>query len=254
MGLVTYGQCSWSKRLGNDYPALLAHVKKNGDVVSSRLGEAREILNMRLQLWEPAYCLVGRDHASRAFIDEEIIQLLAGSYDYTRLYAIVPKAAELITAATAYGPRTWKQLRVVSHELEIPDTRRAVVYVGDRNDLLMKDDPSTAAEMPCTMTWQFNLRDGKLHMAVAMRSWDLVWGLTSDVPSFVAVQMMLADHLDVRLGSYTHTAGSAHVYAYHYDVEAWPTNEKLEIPWLKGSVAKTQEYANGIMTGVGGET
>ena len=53
---------------------------------------------------------------------------------------------------------------------------------------------------------------GLLHMIVNMRSWDLVWGLSYDVPSFVSVQMMLAAVLKCGVGAYLHNAGSAHVY------------------------------------------
>ncbi|HEY6018822.1 MAG TPA: thymidylate synthase, partial [Candidatus Paceibacterota bacterium] len=117
-------------------------------------------------------------------------------------------------------------------------------------DLLhVGDTAATAGEMPCTMTWQFHLRDDILSMSVNMRSWDLVWGLSYDVPSFVAVQMMLAQHLNAKLGMYVHDAGSAHVYEQHYDIELEPNvHAKLDLDWiLRDDVYNTQNQARKLM-------
>jgi thymidylate synthase len=97
--------------------------------------------------------------------------------------------------------------------------------------------------MPCTALWQFHLRDELLSMTAVMRSWDLVWGLSFDVPSFVAVQLALADHLGVGIGRYVHVAGSAHVYDRHYDVETWPRDDVLTLDYLGGSVQQTRANA-----------
>ena len=160
------------------------------------------------------------------FAYEEIRQLVGGFYDGKALAAITPKAAELITPATAYGPRVEAQLIEVENELrKNPQSRRAVVYVGRDTDLLSQRIPvlaaKTANEMPCTCVWQFQIRDRHLYMSVFMRSWDLVWGLSYDVPSFTAVQRILAQVLGIEPGNYTHNAGSAHVYDRHWDIEVW---------------------------------
>ena len=42
-------------------------------------------------------------------------------------------------------------------------------------------------------------------------SWDAVWGLSYDVPCFVAVQMAVAKALGVAVGRYRHHAGSFHL-------------------------------------------
>lgn len=219
-------------RLSDSYGALLGHVQGLGHVVKSRLGDTKEILNFRLEIEEPQWCVTGRAGFSKKFMYEEIYQILAGVHDNDRLRAITPLAADLITPATAYGPRTFEQVRWCAQELSFnPSSRRAVVYVGRSDDLMKVDEEGRAGEMPCTETWQFSYRHEKLHMTVNMRSWDLVWGLGYDVPSFVAVQMALASHMgaSVQLGSYVHNAGSAHIYDKHWGIKTWNVNEPLDL-------------------------
>jgi thymidylate synthase len=115
--------------------------------------------------------------------------------------------------------------------------------------------------MPCTAIWQFILRGEsydlhvpqleepikevrpKLHMLVYMRSWDLVWGLSYDVPCFVANQMALAKSLGAEIGSYVHVAGSAHIYERHFNTNVRPGNERLEIDWLEDEIEGTRKAA-----------
>jgi thymidylate synthase len=156
----------------------------------------------------------------------------------------------MVTPLTAYGPRTRAQLlRVVAELTKAPDSRRAVVYVG-RDAALQKaytEAEERAGEMPCTCHWQFLLRDGALNMTVYMRSWDAVWGLTYDVPCFVAVQQAVAAALKVPVGRYVHHAGSLHVYERHWGWEAWDTEDELLLDWLQDDLHKTQEAAGRLL-------
>jgi thymidylate synthase len=135
-----------------------------------------------------------------------------------------------VTANSAYGARIFKphprtsmydtlkvgdnsQWQFVLNELSRdPDSRRAVVHVKSPRDNLDKKD------VPCTLTLQFFIRENKLHMIVNMRSSDLIFGLTYDVPAFTLFQEKLAQELDVGLGSYTHMSNSLHVYKRHFSM------------------------------------
>lgn len=237
------------KQLCLQYPLLVDYVRWHGSAVQSRVGETRELLNLHLVLNEPTFCLVGRAGMSDAFAYEEVTQLLAGVHDNERLAAIVPRAAQLITSPTAYGPRVKDQLLRVCDELKSnPSSRRAVIYVGRHDDLEALDDERAgkrAGEMPCTCVWQFHLRRNELSMTVYMRSWDVVWGLSYDIPSFVAVQLAVADHLGASVGSYTHFSGSAHIYSRHYGLETWlrPGGELDISHLLKGDIEATMQAA-----------
>jgi thymidylate synthase len=106
-----------------------------------------------------------------------------------------------------------------------PSSRRGTVYVGRHDDLVRADDDDRAREMPCTKTWQFDLTDGHLDMTAEMRSNDLVWGLSYDIPCFTAVQRAMAHALGVPVGTYWHKANSLHVYEKHYQLETAPNSD-----------------------------
>jgi len=118
----------------------------------------------------------------------------------------------------AYGPRLRPQVSDVIKQLTgKPSSKRAVVALFDRDDNNRLSDVSPAQENekiqpPCTCTLQFLNRDGALQMITHMRSNDAVWGLTHDVFCFTLLQEYVARSLGVPLGSYTHVAGSLHVY------------------------------------------
>jgi thymidylate synthase len=144
-----------------------------------------------------------------------------------------------VTANSAYGARIFKshprtsmydvpkegnhsQWQFVLNELSRdPDSRRAVIHIKSPRDNLDKKD------VPCTLTLQFFIRENQLHMIVNMRSSDLIFGLTYDVPAFTLFQEKLAWELGVDLGSYTHMSNSLHVYKRHFSMCNKILNGKL---------------------------
>ena len=102
-----------------------------------------------------------------------------------------------------------------------PDTRQAIIHINrpDHQHDWIKD-------FPCTLSFQFFLRDDKLHAVYTMRSNDLIFGLSFDFPMFAYFQEVFLHNLktlddrfkDVELGHITITAGSSHIYERDYDV------------------------------------
>jgi len=95
-------------------------------------------------------------------------------------------------------------------------TRKAVIFVSGPTDAIESKDNV------CTMTLQFLIRANKLNLITTMRSNDIRYGLTYDMPFFTIVQeimmMKLKDtYPDLELGFYMHNAGSMHVYHTYYD-------------------------------------
>lgn len=240
--------------LGAEYPALLELVLGRGDRVRPRGLLVAEVRPLVLSLADPTRCLVQRPGINRALMWMEVAQLLAGVYRADLYRAVAPRAAQLMTEFGAYGPRVSAQLPRVVEELSGDvDSRRAVVYVGGGGDLqAVRDDGMT--DMPCTMSLQLFVRDGRVELHAHMRSWDLVWGLANDVPCFTSVQAAVANALGVPLGRYVHVAGSAHVYERHFQLQAVSAlNQPLQFPVARGAnhnttagarLAATQEDAN----------
>ena len=207
--------------LGEDYPTLLKQVKSLGDSVRPRGELVKEVSPFDLTLPYPRHCLTRRPGINRALIDAERLLIMAGSYDKDIYEAVSPGVTKLLTGHGAYGPRIAGQMLVVEKELsQDPDSRRAIVYIGRSGDLEDTQKGAAPQDVPCTATWQFLVRDGSLHMFVNMRSWDLVWGLSGDVPVFVTVQLALASALGLYLGRYHHRAVSGHIYERHFDLDA----------------------------------
>lgn len=115
------------------------------------------------------------------------------------------------TANSAYGYRIrhkfgFDQWEYVKKKLiEDPMTRQAVIHIKDASNQKTKDTP-------CTVALQFLFRDGALHMTVYMRSNDIWTGFTYDVFAFTSMLILMAFELGVEIGTYTHIAGSLHLY------------------------------------------
>lgn len=111
--------------------------------------------------------------------------------------------------ARIFGGRSPNQWATVTDQLTgDADTKRAVLQVFDRAELLVSDNIDVA----CTLGLQFLLREGRLHCVAYMRANDVFRGMVSDVFSFTFLQEVLATQIGARLGTYTHVAGSLHVY------------------------------------------
>ena len=100
------------------------------------------------------------------------------------------------------------------------------------------DDLKYAGElnMPCTLGYHFLVRHGKLELVCYMRSWDLVWGLSYDIPNAVQLQMVVAADLGLELGPYSHVASSGHIYKRHWNLEVGETG--YEMPSLASMSGK----------------
>jgi len=70
----------------------------------------------------------------------------------------------------------------------------------------------------CTLIGTFQIRKNKLNFTIDMRSNDVFFGLTFDLPFFTMLQQQMLKHLketkypDLELGTYTHIAHSLHLY------------------------------------------
>lgn len=91
-----------------------------------------------------------------------------------------------------------------------PLSRQAVIHIKDASNQPTKD-------VPCTVYLQFLLRDEKLNLSVHMRSNDIWMGVPYDMFSFCFLQMKMAMELGVKVGEYTHYAGSLHMYRRDYE-------------------------------------
>lgn len=117
----------------------------------------------------------------------------------------------------AYGTRIAEYIPDVVEKLKNDnDSRQAVLTIYDSQD--MTEDTK---DVPCTQTFQFLLRDEKLHMVTNMRSNDIIYGFQFDVFMFTMLQETIANELEVEVGYYVHQPASLHVYKNYFNFEGY---------------------------------
>lgn len=120
----------------------------------------------------------------------------------------------LSTNPIAVDSNSESQWEYVLRELRNdPDSRRAVMHIRQPKHSWIAEK-----DVPCTLTLQFILRDNKLNLITNMRSSDLIYGLSYDVPAFTFLQELMALELGVELGWYRHLSASLHIYERHFEM------------------------------------
>lgn len=150
----------------------------------------------------------------------ELAWYLSGSNKVKDISRFAKKWADISddgeTNNSAYGWRIFSkfgfdQWEYVKNLLKRdPLSRQAVIHIKDASNQPTKD-------VPCTVYLQFLLRDEKLNLSVHMRSNDIWMGVPYDMFSFCFLQMKMAMELGVKVGEYTHYAGSLHMYRRDYE-------------------------------------
>jgi len=100
------------------------------------------------------------------------------------------------------------QIEYVVNELtKNPNSRRASIslYDAKENNLYERDTI-------CTYAINFMILHNKLNMSVLMRSNDLWYGFCNDQYCFSLLQEMIAQKLNVEVGTYYHFANNLHIY------------------------------------------
>ncbi len=202
--------------------ATLAALLQSASKRTSRDGDTIEMTSFQGIITDPSKCWVhnSRRAASPFYAAGEILWYASGSDDIKDITPYAPsyaRHAELNGCAYgAYGRRLKYDKSLVTAAVkalkEAPDSRRCVVSLWQPFDLVAGHGPDAKKDVPCTLSWQFMIRDGALEMIVTMRSNDVWLGLPYDAFWNCTVQRIVANELGVKLGSYTHQVGSMHLY------------------------------------------
>lgn len=183
-----------------------------------------EVLNSMTVIKDPTRNIVSSLHRnlSMRYAVGELLWYLSGSNDMSHI-AKFSKVWEKLsddghTINSAYGHRIFSefgfnQLEFVRRMLmDQPGSRQALIHIKDPCDYL--ENPTK--DVPCTIALQYTIRENKLYATTYMRSNDIWTGFPYDVFSFTCLQIILAFRLNVDIGTYTHIAGSLHLYDRDY--------------------------------------
>lgn len=157
----------------------------------------------------------------RRFLCAEAAWILSGD---NRVRSIAPFSKEIsrfsddgVYFRGAYGPRIVDQLTYVVDAISSdPDTRQAVVDIWRPN-------PRPTKDVPCTLSVQWLVRDGRLDCFDTMRSSDAWLGWPYDVFNFsmlscyVALLVRERCGARLRLGTLRLTAASQHLYETNFE-------------------------------------
>lgn len=201
--------------------AILQACSMDGSEISPRGQNTMELLSVQSKFdmrW-PMVTMLKRK-LGYPFMAAEAHWILSGSDKLVDIEPWCPRYAQYsddgIKLSGSYGPRVSGQLMYVAATLmSDPTTRQAVMTMWQKNPIPSKD-------IPCTISSQFLIRGGQLHLIQIMRSSDVWLGYPYDVFSFSMLALWLVVWLrqqgmkDLGLGMMALTAGSQHIYERNF--------------------------------------
>lgn len=192
-----------------------------GEVMESRDGDVNdEIINAVTVIKDPTRCIMKnkiRKMPMRYAIGE-LLWYLSGNNDlksiqmFTKAWDRMSDDGETVNSNYGYclmdkfGFNQIEQALIQLHDN--PNSRQVVLHIKEARNMI--DNPTK--DLNCTVCLQLFIREGKLYMTTYMRSNDLWMGFPYDVFQFTCLQILLAMRLHVDVGTYTHVAGSLHLY------------------------------------------
>lgn len=254
---LTFGQSTEYDSVDHMWLDALRRLHRYGFQQQSRDGGTAELLFYSATLrggGEETFLVNAARKLDPRYAGAELLWYLSGQSDIGMIRHYAPqysRFAEHGHAWGAYGRRwtgsesfrheanvaevstqdwTRSQLRAASEAMRVsPETRQAVVSMWRDGDLVhaVKGDK---ADLPCTLSLQFILRQGELHLVATMRSNDVWLGMPYDVYAFTCVQRIMAASLGAAVGLYRHNVGSLHLYGRDHD-RSVPC---LEVPVVRG--------------------
>lgn len=217
------------------YKAIIQHLLHNGQFVSPRGMQTKELIGHSFTLYQPIYNVVTQ--ASRklnpSFLAGELLWMLTGTNDarlITPYNKQIGQYSEEGFFKGAYGPKLMEQLPYVIQTLsEDPESRQALLT-------LWRERPGKSRDIPCTISMQFFIRNDLLDMVVYMRSNDAWLGLPYDVFNFTMIQQYVASFFGISPGWYHHHVGSLHLYEQHWrSAQALMTEDITKIPLVQSN-------------------
>lgn len=203
-----------SKSFNRLYPKLLTKIITKGEIV--KRAKTIEISSSIFQVLNPlpSFILYKNLNFNYPSLIMKRLQILNGTADLDALCFYDSSIKSKIDPFTglydgAYGPRIKPQMDYIYRLLKNdPTSRRAIISIYNQKD----QNENLTFDVPSTISLQFLVRKNKLHIICYMRSNDFWNGLPFDVGIFTFLQEVMASWLKVKLGTYTHFAGSAHIY------------------------------------------
>lgn len=201
---------------------------EEGDVVSPRNHDTRELINVTWTLTDPTQdqiyfnrtCCPQRQPIYESYAKREMEwyqtgNLSAESAPATFWKTLADGQGNIVSNyghITLFDKKYPGRLSGVEHVVNLletdPTTRQAVLHYNQPKHYF-----SGNKDVPCTMFNQFMIRRNRLSMLAVMRSCDIFLGFPYDVIWFCWLMQLVQSKLSgCRLGEFTFTIGSLHLY------------------------------------------
>lgn len=198
----------------NAYKKMCLYLLENGEKSCPRNMDTQEIEVAMIRVKNPRTRMINHElrNVSISFAIGEWLWHMEGRNDLKMIQYYAPSYYKYSddgkTLNGAYGPRIKKSLtKIVETLKKDPDSGRAVVPIYWKEDA-----GHDSNDIPCTIGFQFLIRNNKLNMIVNMRSNDIFLGFPYDIFNFTMWQEYVACKLNIDIGTYTHIANSLHFY------------------------------------------
>jgi thymidylate synthase len=114
--------------------------------------------------------------------------------------------------AYSYAERWLAQIPYVIHELKArPNTRQAIITMYDRHQDILSWGGHD--RVPCSVSYQFIGRDGRLSIIYNQRSCDFVKFFIADIYFTMRLLWYVSNKVSMIAGDFTHFLGSLHAFA-----------------------------------------
>jgi len=209
-----------------------------GNFVDSRLGWSRELIGWqgKLEAFDHTFLTNKRRKLSIEYAHAEVLWHLAGTNTLEMILAYAPRYDRWANHGEVWGAHGWRRTndpgllretngdgyigcqltRLIGLLRENKNDRRCVMTIWNGGDIVHALHNSKK-DIPCMLTWQFLLRDGKLDMICTMRSNDIWLGMPYDIYTNTCFMRVIAWSLGAKMGRYIHQVGSLHLYEKYYD-------------------------------------
>lgn len=115
-----------------------------------------------------------------------------------------------------YNERIYPQLKAIVNELRThPETRQAIIEI--HNNLLDLSSLGGVKRIPCSLSYQFMIRDNKLDIIYMMRSTDFATHFQNDIWLADELRKYIASMLNIEPGKFIMFASSLHTYKKDWD-------------------------------------
>ena len=211
------------------YSALLKDILDNGfDEKNERTGHVCKSLpgmTMKYDLSKGFPLLTLRKIPLKVFIAEQVWFLMGEKnlewlQDFTKIWNDF--AEEDNTLSSAYGFR-WRHhfgrdqiLGLVELLKKDSSSRHGVVMMWDPSDDGLSNG-TAKKNVPCPFTFTVQIIGGRLCLHLVIRSNDMMLGNPHDTAGFALLAYILAEKLNVPVGTLTVSISNAHIYDIHLD-------------------------------------